>query len=337
MPVVENLQIHQLDLEIAGACNYKCEMCPQAWGREREFLKLMSLDLFKKIVDDAMQYGLKSVSLHGSGEPTLNKKMPDMVRHLKELNLQAVSFTNGLRLDKALSEALLDAGLDLLRVSAIGCDEDAYTRWMKPKVYQQVRDNVRQFVQLRDAQGAETEIHLYHLITDLKTKDQELQKYRENWIEYTGAMSEIWLMHNWSGQYDEDVPYLRDTMSIKTEKRSCGRPFSPLLEVRAGGAGGHAGAVVACCMVLGHDSKAVLGHIDHQSIAEIVDGEAYRELRAAHADSRFDEIEYCAGCDQLYDLPEALVWTNITGREYGQSKITEGLDHRSFKSIEAIQ
>ena len=137
-------------------------------------------------------------------------------------------------------------------------------------------------------------------------------------------------MHNWSGSYEEDVPYHRDTLALSKKRRSCGRPFSPLLEVRAGGLDGHSGAVVACCMVLGQDSKAVLGHLDHQTIAEVVSGEAYQNLRAVHAEGRFDEIPYCANCDQLYDFPDALVWSNIPGRKYGESKITSGLDHRSF-------
>jgi uncharacterized Fe-S cluster-containing radical SAM superfamily protein len=330
MPVLDHLQIHQLDLEIHGACNYQCEMCPQAWGREKAFLKIMSFDLFKKIVDDAMQYGLKGASLHGSGEPTLNRHMPEMVRYLKERGIHTVSFTNGLKLNPQLMDALLDAGLDLLRVSAIGYDEDSYARWMKPKVYQAVRDNLREFVRRRDAKKSMTQIQLYHLITDLGQKDEEIALYRENWAEYTGAQAEVWLMHNWSGSYEKEVPYHRDAIALSRKRRSCGRPFSPLLEVRAGGLDGHSGAVVACCLVLGQDSKAVLGHLDHQTIQEIVAGAAYQELRSAHEEGRFDDISYCSKCDFLYDVPEALVWTNIPGRKYGQSSIASGLDHRSF-------
>ena len=71
-------------------------------------------------------------------------------------------------------------------------------------------------------------------------------------------------------------------------------------------------------------------HLDHQSIAEIIGGVEATSLRSAHSEERFDDVSYCANCDQLYDLPESLVWTSIPGREYGQSKITKGLDHRSF-------
>jgi hypothetical protein len=115
-------------------------------------------------------------------------------------------------------------------------------------------------------------------------------------------------------------------------QRSCGRPFSPLLQVRAGGLNGHSAAVVACCMVLGKDSEGVLGHLDNQTIEEVITGSHYTALRKAHTQKNFDEISYCAECDQLYDIPESLVWTNIAARKYGQSKVVSEMDHRIFNA-----
>ena len=331
MPIPEHIRVTQLDLELNGGCNYKCEMCPQTGGREKSFLKKLPSSVLSKILDDALQYGVESVSLHGSGEPTLNADMPEAVRAVKSRGLKCLSFTNGYRLDEKMSRRLIDAGIDVLRVSAIGSDRDAYHRWMSIDVFEQVRDNVRRFGQLNRDMGGHSEIHLYHLVTDVAREQQEVAAYRSNWVDYTGAFAEIWLMHNWSGGYE--TPYARHEMVPDPAPRSCGRPFSELLQVRAGGLDGHNAAVVACCMVLGKDGAAVLGHLDDQSIADVVSGEAYEALRAAHRDGRFSDISYCKDCDQLYDLPESLVWSNIPGRVYGQSKISSGLDHRAFASI----
>jgi organic radical activating enzyme len=332
MPVPDSLVVRQLDLELAGGCNYKCQMCPQAEGRETDFLKMLPYDLFCSIVEDAMQYGLESVSLHGSGEPTLHPQMAEMVKFVKDKGLQCVSFTNGSRLDKTLSHHLIEAGLDVLRISAIGYDQVSYHQWMSRDLFETVRKNVREFVVLNRDLGGHTEVHLNHLVTDINNVDAELRAYQENWVDFTGALAEVWLMHNWSGQFEG--PYDRENLVRRSERRSCGRPFSPLLEVRAGGIEGQQAAVVACCMVLGHDSQAVLGHLDTQSIAEIVSGPKFTRLRDVHTEQRFDDIPYCANCDQLYDVPEALVWTNIPGRKYGQSKIASGVDHRQYASVE---
>ena len=126
-------------------------------------------------------------------------------------------------------------------------------------------------------------------------------------------------MHNWSGVY-EDTPYKR-----RGEERSCGRPFNDVLEVRAGGLGHHNAAVVACCMTLGNDSSAVLGHLDDGNISDVIQGDKYKHLKDSHASGNWNDIDYCKGCDQLYELPESLVWSNIKGREYNQSKMIEDL------------
>ena len=46
-------RIRQLDMELAGGCNYACQMCPQGFegGREKEFKKVLKWDNFVKIVD----------------------------------------------------------------------------------------------------------------------------------------------------------------------------------------------------------------------------------------------------------------------------------------------
>ena len=325
----EDISIKQLDLELNGGCNYKCPMCPQADGREKDFLKKLPFDVFTKIVDDALQYGLDTVSLHGSGEPTLNRDMPKFVAYVKSKKVNCISFTNGSKLTEDISRELIEAGLDILRVSCIGHDRRSYAHWMSMDVFDEVRANVKHFIELNKSLGGASDVHLYHLIADLDNVDAEINAYKKNWLGFTGAQSEFWLMHNWAGS-DVELEYQRDKITDAKAQRSCGRPFSPLLQVRAGGLGDHHGAVVACCMVLGKDSQAVLGHLDTETIADVVAGDAYQTLRHAHRKERFGDIPYCAGCDQLYDLPDSLVWSNIDGRTYGQSKIVAGMDHRTF-------
>ncbi len=273
----------------------------------------MPFDVFQKVLIDAKEHGITNVSLHGSGEATMHPQMPRFVAYAKSLGLHVMTVTNGFYLDKNLSERLIDAGIDLIRVSGIGYDRDTYKHWMKKDAFERVRNNVTQF---RELGG---NIRLYHLILDPFHVEQEISLYRRNWIDYCGAEGEIWQMHNWSGQYQ--------TIRIAKKKRSCGRPFAPQINVRAGGLDGHHAAVVPCCFVLGRDQDAVLGHLDTQSIAEVLAGDPYETLRRKHSDGVFDS--YCEHCDQLFDMPETLVWTNIAGKSYGQSKVLP-FDFRSF-------
>jgi radical SAM protein with 4Fe4S-binding SPASM domain len=188
---------------------------------------------------------------------------------------------------------------------------------MKMDAFDRVRKNVKSLVEL--CKGTNTEIHSNHLITNNDNREYEVEQYRKNWVDYTGTKAEVWMMHNWSGEYDS--PYKRR----KEDRRGCGRPFSKILQVRAGGLNKHQGAVVPCCMVLGNDAAATLGHLDDQTIEEVMNGEKYEELRKAHREERFDDISYCKDCDQLWHVPESLVWTNIEQRKYKQSKMIADL------------
>ena len=304
-----------LDLELAGGCNYSCQMCPQSadvGGREKDFKKPLKFEVFTKIVDDAMNHGVEVVTLHGGGEPTLHKKFIDCIKYVKDKGLICKTFTNGKRIHRELADQIAESEIDLVRFSVIGYNSQSYKTWMREDAFEEVRDNAKYLVDV--CKETNTEIHSNHLITNSEYVDFEVEQYIKNWVEYTGTQSEIWMMHNWSGTYDG--PYGRR----KDERRTCGRPFHPTLQVRAGGIGKHSGAVVACCMVLGRDAEATLGHLDTNTIDEVVNGKLYTELRKAHEEERFDDISYCKDCDQLYHVPESLVWTNIKGREYNQSK-----------------
>jgi len=326
---MNNLQlspIRQMALEIYGGCNYKCQMCPQDGGRHHDFLKKMPYEVFEKIIVDGAVHGCTTVSLHGSGEATLHPEMPNFVKLVKQHGMQCITVTNGFRLDERLAVDLIEAGIDHVRVSGIGYDRDSYIKWMRKDAFDLVRNNVRRFEGLSKKINPNVRISLYHLILDPSNERNEIELYKKNWVEYCGGINaEIWSMHNWSGVY-EAIPVRRNASS----RRSCGRPNSPYLNVRAGGVDGHVAAVVPCCFVLGRDERAILGNLDTQSIQEVLNGEEYQKLRKFHASGEFDQIDYCKNCDQLFDTPESLVWTNIDGKEYGQSKVLQDLDYRKW-------
>src|SRR4051812_25585864 len=122
MPVPENIVIKQLDLEINGGFNYAGPPLPPAHRPEKDFVQKLPFLVFEKILIDAARYGLDTVSLHGSGEPTLNRDMPKYVARVKSMGVRCMSFSNALRLDETMARGLIEVGLDVLRISAIGYD-----------------------------------------------------------------------------------------------------------------------------------------------------------------------------------------------------------------------
>ena len=98
--------------------------------------------------------------------------------------------------------------------------------------------NIREMQEYVEKTGSDCTVATYHLITDNNNLDNELDAYKEL-VDDLGVKTEIWKMHNWSGVYD-----IKQN-ERKGEVKTCGRPFSPDVVIRAGGLDGKTGAVCA--------------------------------------------------------------------------------------------
>jgi hypothetical protein len=301
-----DVKIDRAVIEINGACNYSCSMCPQdlrTGGRNKDFRRKMSLKDFEKNVADCAQHGLRVVNLEGSGEPTLNRDLPEYIKIVKKYGAKAFCFSNGFRMKGQFMRDCVDAGLDFYRFSMIGYSPEMYSKWMHNTIggnFHTLKENIIEMQKYVEESGSDCVVATYHLITDNEKLEEELEGYKA-FVEETGVKTEIWKMHNWSGVYKPD--YGREG-KVKT----CGRPFSPDVVIRAGGIDGGRGAVAPCCQVLGRDEEAVLGHTSNNTIEEIIRGEKYSALRDGHRTGNYPD--YCKSCDFLIDDPEVLVWTN---------------------------
>jgi len=321
------LPIKKAVIEVCGACNYKCQMCPHSFdgGRERPFRQMMNYQMYLNILDQLIDSEVEEIYLEGSGEPGMNKKLPDFIRAGNERGFRMCFITNGSLMKGQFMKDIVDSGVHFARVSVTGYNRKKYIEWMSEDNFDKIIDNCHAMINYINESGSNASIGSYSLIINNDEQEYEIEQYRKNFIDkIPGIKASIWRMHNWSGVYDE-ITWRKN----KSNRRSCGRPFSPDLIVRAGGNDGKKGAVVPCCMVLGQDSKAVLGHLSENTIEEIYYGEAYENLRKLHKEHRFDEIEYCKNCDMLYETPESLVWSNF---ETSYHILTGGaFDMREFR------
>tara|TARA_R110000822_G_scaffold6679_1_gene28052 strand:- start:28004 stop:28963 length:960 start_codon:yes stop_codon:yes gene_type:complete len=300
------MEIDRAVIEINGGCNYTCQMCPQTkedgktGARGKNWLKKMPLDEFEDAVAQCAEAGLKVVNLEGSGEPTLNSNLPEYIAIVKKYGAKAFMFSNGMKMSGNFMEEVIDAGADFFRFSIIGYDPATYLKWMNSPFYNKVIENLHATQEYVNRTRSECTVATYHLILDNQKVDYERSRYIKL-VEAAGVKTEIWKMHNWSGVYESE--YER-----KGATRTCGRPFSPDVVIRAGGLSGSTGAIHPCCQVLGRDDEAVLGHLSERSLEDIWYGEEYNKLRKQH--EMGDYPSFCTGCDFLIDDPEVLVFTN---------------------------
>lgn len=300
------MKIDRAVIEINGGCNYTCQMCPQTntdgttGARGKNWLKKMSLTEFEDYVAQCAEAGLRVVNLEGSGEPTLNRNLPDYIAIVKKYGAKAFMFSNGMKMKDDFMKEVVDAGADFFRFSIIGYDQWTYQKWMNSPFFNLVVKNLHEMQEYVTKTNSPCTVATYHLILDNEKAEWEKEQYLKI-VNSAGVKTEIWKMHNWSGVYQ---PEYDRSGTIKT----CGRPFSPDVVIRAGGIGNNRGAIHPCCQVLGRDDEAVLGHMSVDTLEDIWYGDAYNTLRKQHETG--DYPDFCKGCDFLIDDPEVLIYTN---------------------------
>jgi len=117
-------------------CNFKCAYCGHSLGHKEMKKKYgfvpehMSMDTYRLAVQQFREFPgkLKMLSLTGQGEPLLNPHIAEMVRIAKEAGIaeRIEIITNASMLHKDVADALIDAGLDTLRVSLQGLSSKKY-------------------------------------------------------------------------------------------------------------------------------------------------------------------------------------------------------------------
>ena len=139
-----------LYLETTNRCNLLCTTCPRTYA-ELEPPADMSWELFTSIVDQVPE--ARRAVLHGVGEPMLVKALPRMVRYLKDRGLYVLFNTNGTLLNDRNGRALIDAGLDELRVSLDASTRKSYLAVRGKDYFDRILRNVRAFRTLQEREG----------------------------------------------------------------------------------------------------------------------------------------------------------------------------------------
>jgi MoaA/NifB/PqqE/SkfB family radical SAM enzyme len=320
-------------LETTNRCNLTCTTCPRTY-EELEPPADLSWDLFTSIVDQLP--GLQRAVLHGVGEPMLVKRLPDMVRYLKQRGAYVLFNTNGTVLNERNGRALIDARLDELRVSLDAANAASYLAVRGKNYFNRILRNVRAFRELQEREGAQRP-RVSAWLTGLKETIAELPAFVE--VAAKIGVKEVYLQRlvffdqdavglarpdqalydrldrTESALIDEAAALAKSHgmtfsasgaasepgMSLAPQDRAspwsmCRRPWT-VMYVTANG------RALPCCIApfaqRGYENYT-LGDATQQTLREIWNGEAYRSFRDALLSERPPAA--CAGCGLRWSL-----------------------------------
>ena len=292
---------YNICVETSTLCNLDCKYCGHSkhiWPEEN-----MSMDLFKRAVDDAkvFPHKLKKMELYFFGEPLCNPLLPQMLDYARKADVsETIDFTtNGLLFTKEKVDELKQFGMpDTIRISLQGLDEMAYSEVCGRKV--DFEKFIEDLAYLYQNKG---DCNIRMKIADISIKNEPNGKERFERI--FGEISDSLFVETIIPIYsdvnyqnvDEDVlKHAKEgRKGIKDQKvnKVCHRPFYRLA-VRTNG-----DVTAACCDQL---NDVVYGNINEQSLNEIWNGKERTEFLRLQLEGKRFAYPCCKGCIMPNDI-----------------------------------
>jgi hypothetical protein len=274
-------------IETTNGCNAKCIICPHS-EMDRKIYN-MNDELFHRIVSECADNKVDTLHLHNFGEPLLDKKIADRISLCKKLGIRRVKiFTNGALLNEEKGRALIEAGLDEIKISFDGANKEEFERIRAPLKYEDVVSNVIKLVEMRDElyKGKDKKrLKIEVTCSSTTDKDQTMSALAEHVDGFSFGK-----IHNWATW---DSSAVSDAQPRSGSRKPCARVWRTFTILSNG-------QVALCC--LDYDGKFVLGNLSDpsQTISKIWRNANYAHVRACHSQGRQEEIPLCANCAKSF-------------------------------------
>lgn len=283
-------------IDPSDACNFKCKFCPTAnynlMKSVQRPLRVMNLDLYKKIIDDITEFDekLKVLRLYKDGEPLLNKKLPEMISYAKEKNIaeKIDTTTNASLLSEKKGKQLVAAGLDRINISIEGVNNEQYKNFSDVDLeFEKVVENVRLFYE--NKKNCEM---LVKINGDTLSKD-DINKFFEIFGDITDKIHVEHIMSCWPN-------FELDGVDVNNEKGIYGQEIKELdvcSYVFYSTAINSDGKTSLC--FLDWSKKLILGDCSKDKIKDIWFGEKLQAYRKMFLRGDRKKHPVCGDCGQM--------------------------------------
>jgi MoaA/NifB/PqqE/SkfB family radical SAM enzyme len=141
-------------IDVTNSCNLRCPVCPVTFAMHRP-RGLMSMDIFRQIIDDFKPEKKKpAIYFNFSGEPTMNKALPDMISYAADHGHETFVSTNATKLSSEMIERLIRSGLSRINLCIDGFSKEAQEAYRVGSKFEQVKANIENFLAIRARLGS---------------------------------------------------------------------------------------------------------------------------------------------------------------------------------------
>ncbi|MHA1381415.1 MAG: radical SAM/SPASM domain-containing protein [Candidatus Helarchaeota archaeon] len=277
-------------IEPNNICNLKCIMCPyQKMTRKKE---TMSIELFKKIVDESIELGCRIFQLQQYNEPFTDKQLFDRINYIRNKNAEVYFYSNGTILNKEIRQKILKNPPNLIRFSIDGIIKKRYESIRVGAKFEEVVRNVIKLYRERNKLGLkEPKIEVCGLLIDKKI-DQP-KRYLDFWKNKCDNAA----VYPADSRFDEKYSYMSYR---KLKPYPCFNPHNIIVL--------SSGKVCLCCV--DYDGEVILGDLKTQSLKEIINSKKVQGIYESQL-KRKCNLSICRKCSRLYIDSAFYWWDNI--------------------------
>ena len=269
-----------LILEPVSACNLRCPFCMQVdekFTSNQEMMGMMDLDLFKKIIDEAHEFGTQTITLIGRGEPTIHPRLGEMLEYCSGKFIELKMNTNATLLNEKLIHQILKSGVTDLVFSVDSYYKEEFESLRVNANFEKVVENIKKFKSIKDEfypnSGCITRASGVQV-----SEKQDVKKFEKFWKEYVDFVIMVRMLDRW------DLYNNTKDMAATTPCHYLGRNLSIYFD----------GSVNPCD--IDYEGKLSVGSVKDSTIHELWNGEKYRQIFDMHKNNNRQNYFPCDRC-----------------------------------------
>lgn len=269
----------QIDVELNSGCNMKCPFCLH--GYEDIKNENVGIETYYKIIDEAVEIGVKSLKLNYINEPMLRKDLEHCIRYAKDKGILNIYMaTNGSLLNAKRRKSMLESGITKIFVSIDAITPETYNLQRLDGRYRMVVENVCELIKERNALGRQFPIIRVSFLKNTLNV-HEAQEFEDFWSDKADMIA---------FQKMNEVPDMDTGLTIKdldVPDEGCQFPFKQLVVETTGN-------ILPCCKLSG--KKLVIGNIKDMTLKEAWDSQSMKTLQAMHVNGDWKKDKICFEC-----------------------------------------
>lgn len=286
---------YTLTIEPTNRCNLSCPECPSGNGAMTRPQGMLAFDDFRRIVDEVRRE-VFYLQLFFQGEPFINNRLLDMIRHAHDRRMYVSVSTNAHYIREKNAAELVDSGLDRLIVSIDGLTQEVYEQYRVGGKLAKVHEALELLQRERKRRGSRMELVLQLLVT--RQNEEQLDQLRELAQRYNAEIAlktmQVYSIEGAEQFLPKDERYSR-YHRVNGELRTKNRLRNRCVRLWERSVITWDGTVVPCCF--DKDADHPLGYLNGRSFTEVWQSDEYHAFRRKILAGR-KNVEMCRNCTE---------------------------------------